>query len=89
MTNVHHVSGAGIWIHDLLNTSRLLQPLNQGSRPKFFFCKIFLLIIKHSYYKLLQTINLHIYTCTRIEVDDQNPTIINDVIYVNKPVNSQ
>ena len=55
----------------------------------FFFCKIFLLIIKHSYYKLLQTINLHIYTCTHIEVDYKNPTIINDVIYVNKPVNSQ
>ena len=69
-------------------SSELITPLRL-QEAKVFFCKIFLLIIEHSYYKLLQTINLHIYTCTHIEVDYKNPTIINDVIYVNKPVNSQ
>ena len=70
----------------------MLQEIRKWLREKeakVFFCKIFLLIIEHSYYKLLQTINLHIYTCTHIEIDYKKPTIINDVIHENKPVNSQ
>ena len=31
--NIYPVSGPGIWTHDLLNTSRLPQSLDQGSLP--------------------------------------------------------
>ena len=31
--NVHPVTGAGIRTHNLLNMSRIPQPLDQGSRP--------------------------------------------------------
>ena len=55
----------------------------------FFFVKYFYWSSNTVNYTLLQAINLHIYTCTRIEVDYRNPTIINDVIYINKPVDSQ
>ena len=64
---------------------------NDRKREKafVFFVKYFYWSSNTVNYKLLQAINLHIYTCTRIEIDYRNPTIINDVIYINKPVDSE